>query len=91
MVINCVLPTMKDKPLIYDDGGEWQVFASRPDQPHSRISSPKGMCLYRVVISVPPPSGGILGLPPEDSRFIERAFAWVAGTHIVYWVARILV
>ena len=66
MVINCVLPTMKDKPLIYDDGGEWQVFASRPDQ-------------------------GILGLPPEDSRFIERAFAWVAGTHIVYWVARILV
>ena len=26
MVINCVLPTMKDKPLIYDDGGEWQVF-----------------------------------------------------------------
>lgn len=126
---------MKDKPLIYDDGGEWQVFdlhregcdgiplvsrskfrsvsyidelhvhsrfvevffcmkgcvryetedgevrilpgqvfASRPDQPHSRISSPKGMCLYRAVVSVPPPPGGILDLPPKDSRFIERAF-----------------
>jgi len=126
---------MKDKSLIYDDGGEWQVFdlqregcvgvplvsrskfrsvcyidelhvhsrfvevffcmkgcvryetengevrilpgqvfASRPDQPHRRICSPKGMCLYRAVVSVPPPPGGILGLPPRDSRFIERAF-----------------
>ena len=51
-----------------------QVFASRPDQPHSRISSPKGMCLYRAVISVPPPPGGILDLSPPESRFLERAF-----------------
>ena len=51
-----------------------QVFASRPDQPHSRVSSPKGMCLYRAVISVPPPPDGILGLPPPESRFLERAF-----------------
>ena len=126
---------MKDKPLIFDDGGEWQVFdllkegcagvplvsrskfravsyvdelhvhssfveiffcmkgcvryetadgemrilpgqvfASRPDQPHRRISSPKGMCLYRAVISVPLPRDGILDLPPSESRFLERSF-----------------
>ena len=126
---------MKDKPFIFDDGGEWQVFdllkegcagvphvarfkfrtvghldelhihsrfieiffcmkgcvhyeteegevrilpgqvfVSRPDQPHRRVSSPKGMIFYRAVISVPQPRGGILGLPPAESRFFERAF-----------------
>ena len=51
-----------------------EIFLSRPDQPHRRISSPKGMCLYRAIFGLPPPSGRVLGLTREETRFIVEAF-----------------
>ena len=51
-----------------------EIFLSSPDQPHRRISSPKGMCLYRAIFGLPRPSGRILGLTREETRFIVQAF-----------------
>ena len=52
-----------------------QIFASRPDQPHRRISSPKGMCLYRAVFSIPQDGKNVLGLSAAESRFFIDAFS----------------
>lgn len=51
-----------------------QIFLSRPDQPHCRVSSPKGMCLYRAIFEIPKPSGRVLGLSKEDTRLLVEAF-----------------
>jgi len=51
-----------------------QIFMSRPDQPHRRVSSPKGTCLYRAAFAAPKPPGRILGLSQAESRFFARTF-----------------
>ena len=51
-----------------------QIFLSRPDQPHRRVSSPKGMCLYRAIFAIPGPSGRVLGTTAGETAFFARTF-----------------
>ena len=49
------------------------VFISRPDEPHRRCDNPKGMVLYRILVSLPKKGGRILGLTPVESGCVAQA------------------
>lgn len=46
------------------------VFVSRPDEPHRLRSNPKGLMLYRVLFLIPALDDPILGLSPDESRWL---------------------
>ena len=49
------------------------VFISRPDEPHRRCDNPKGMVLYRILVSLPKKDRRILGLTPVESGCVAQA------------------
>ena len=49
------------------------VFISRPDEPHRRCDNPKGMVLYRILVSLPKKDGRILGLTSVESGCVAQA------------------
>ena len=49
------------------------VFISRPDEPHRRCDNPKGMMLYRLLVSLPKKGGRILGMTPDESGCVAQA------------------
>lgn len=46
------------------------VFVSQPDEPHRLRSNPKGLMLYRVLFLIPALDDPILGLLPDESRWL---------------------
>lgn len=56
-----------------------QVFISGPDQSHCRISSSKGLRLYRAVFALPRPTKCVLGLSAEETRYLVRSLAAFPG------------
>ena len=48
------------------------VFVSQPTEPHRMRHNPKGLMLYRILFKVPGEGEDVLGLPPDESRWIVR-------------------
>ena len=48
------------------------VFVSQPTEPHRMRHNPKGLMLYRILFKVPDEGEAVLGLPPDESRWLVR-------------------
>ena len=48
------------------------VFVSQPSEPHRMRHNPKGLMLYRILFQVPAADGSILGLLPDESRWLVK-------------------
>lgn len=48
------------------------VFVSQPSEPHRMRHNPKGLMLYRILFRIPKPHEPILGLKPDESRWLVR-------------------
>ena len=48
------------------------VFVSQPTEPHRMRHNPKGLMLYRILFKVPGEGEDVLGLPPDESRWLVR-------------------
>ena len=48
------------------------VFVSQPAEPHRMRHNPKGLMLYRILFRVPGEGEDVLGLPPDESRWLVR-------------------
>ncbi len=48
------------------------VFVSQPTEPHRMRHNPKGLMLYRILFRIPGEGESVLGLPPDESRWLVR-------------------
>ena len=48
------------------------VFVSQPMEPHRMRHNPKGLMLYRILFKIPDGGENVLGLPPDESRWLVR-------------------
>ena len=48
------------------------VFVSQPAEPHRMRHNPKGLMLDRILFKVPGEGEDVLGLPPDESRWLVR-------------------
>ena len=48
------------------------VFVSQPSEPHRMRHNPKGLMLYRILILIPAAGETILGLLPDESRWLVK-------------------
>lgn len=65
--------------LIYESGGQiypflpGNVFVSQPDEWHRLQTNPKGLVMYWLFFRFPPKGKCLLGLPHDESRWLEQA------------------
>lgn len=48
------------------------VFVSQPSEPHRMRHNPKGLMLYRILFRIPATGDAILGLAPDESRWLVK-------------------
>ena len=48
------------------------VFVSQPSEPHRMRHNPKGLMLYRILFRIPEEGEAILGLAPDESRWLVK-------------------
>ena len=48
------------------------VFVSQPEEPHRMRHNPKGLMLYRILFQIPAAGESILGLLPDESRWLVK-------------------
>ena len=64
--------------LMFESQGEFYpflpgtVFVSQPMEPHRMRHNPKGLMLYRILFRIPGEGESVLGLPPDESRWLVR-------------------
>ena len=51
------------------------ILVSQPGEPHRRCNNPKGMLLYRLLVSLPSKGEAILGLNASESRMLLRSIS----------------
>ena len=62
--------------LLFESNGQvypfypGRVFVSNSNEPHRMVSAPKGLSLYHFLFQVPGRGRPILGLPPDESRWL---------------------
>lgn len=65
--------------LIYESDGQTypflpgNVFVSQPDEWHRLQTNPKGLVMYWLFFSFPPKGKCLLGLPPDESGWLNKA------------------
>ena len=52
------------------------VFVSQPTEPHRMRHNPKGLMLYRILFRVPGEGEDVLGLPPDEGRWLVRQMTY---------------